>query len=172
VWKLLTLLTALQVSATSPGQLIPHTECTTLTGTRVVFPKAGSEKPLLLVLSFSHKSAADATSWNKRFEPDYQGNLIDYYELADFQGVPSFVMRMILHGMRRSVQEPERSHLAPFFNREDYWEKLVNFNDPKIAYVVLTNGSGEVVLQTRGPASDAKAAEVERAISQLRSIKK
>ncbi|MBV9301679.1 MAG: hypothetical protein JOY62_07830 [Acidobacteriaceae bacterium] len=152
--------------------MIPHTEGTTLSGGRVAFPKTASHKPILLVLSFTHKSNKDLASWNQHFQAMYKSDLVDYYELADFQGIPGFVMKMILHGMRRSVKEPERSHLIPFFEREAYWKTLVHYDDPKIAYVVLADGSGRIVSQTRGPASDANAAGLEAAITRLRSTEK
>lgn len=92
---------------------------------------------------------------------------IDYYELTDFQGVPSFVMKMILHGMRRSVKEPERSHFAPLYTNENDWEKLVDYKASNIAYLVLADPGGQVVWQTHGPAGDAKAANLEAAVTKL-----
>ena len=122
---LITLALAFLLSAgRSYSQIVPP-PMSTLSGQRVTFPKVGSKKPLLLVLSFSSRSNTDLTSWNKHFKSPYANNSrIDYYELADFQGVPSFIMKMILHGMRRSVAEPEWSHLAPFLSDEDKWKKL------------------------------------------------
>ncbi len=150
------------------SQSIPGTQVTTLAGQSVTFPKIGSEKPLLLVLSFSNRSATDLANWNKHFKARYATDpRVDYYEHADFQGVPSFILRMILHGMRRSVQEPERSHFAPFYSNEDTWKKLVDFNSAKVCYIVLANAKGDAVWQTRGPASEARAAELETAIHKL-----
>ena len=76
-------------------------------------------------------------------------------------------MRMILHGMRRSVHEPEKSQLAPFFSQEDAWKKLVDYKDPNATYVVLADPVGHVVWQTHGPASTAKAADLEAAVAHL-----
>jgi hypothetical protein len=147
------------------SQQIPQTDVTTLTGTHVVLPKEAKGKPLLLLLTFSHKGSDDLAAWNKRFKVSYATDPRIYYlELSDFQGVPPFVMKMILHGLRRSVHEPERSHFAPFYTQEEAWKTLVNYSDPKISYLILAEGSGHVVWQTRGPASDGKAAELEAAI--------
>jgi hypothetical protein len=148
------------------SQQIPRTEVTTLTGTHVVLPQEANGKPLLLLLTFSHKGSDDLAAWNKRFKVSYAKDpRIRYFELADFQGVPPFVMKMILHGMRRSVHEPERSHLAPFVAQEEDWKRLVNYDDPKITYLMLTDESGHVVWQTQGPATDEKAVELEAAIA-------
>jgi hypothetical protein len=153
----------------SSSQQIPRTDFTTLTGARVVVPQEAGTKPLLLLLTFSHKGADDVAAWNKRFKVSYEiDQRIDYYELSDFQGVPAFVMKMILHGMRRSVVEPERSHSAPFYSQEAEWKKLVNYDNPKVTYLVLADAGGHAVWQTHGPATSEKTAELESAIAKLR----
>ena len=150
------------------AQQIPHTDVTTLSNTHIVLPAPGSRKPILIVIAFSHTGGNDSGAWNKRFQPLYtKDSRFDYLELADFQGVPSFIMKMILHGMRRSVQEPEKSHLAPFYATEDDWKTLVGAHDKDVAYVLLADASGHVVLQTHGPATDSKVAEVAAALAKL-----
>jgi hypothetical protein len=150
------------------AQQIPHTDVATLSNTHVVVPAPGGTKPILVVIAFSHTGGNDTGVWNKRFQPLYEKNpRVDYLELADFQGVPSFIMKMILHGMRRSVQEPEKSHLAPFYSGEESWKQLIGTVDKNLAYVLLADPSGHVVYQTHGPATDAKAAEVLAALAKL-----
>ena len=147
------------------SQQIPRTEVTTLTGAHVVLPQEAKGKPLLLLLTFSHKGSDDLAAWNKHFKVPYATDpRIAYFELADFQGVPPFVMKMILHGLRRSVHEPERSHFAPLMTQEEDWKKLVIYGDPKITYLILADESGHVVWQSRGPATDEKAGDLEAAI--------
>jgi hypothetical protein len=150
------------------AQQIPHTEAKSLTNQPIVVPLPGATKPLLVIIAFSSKGGDDTQAWNKAFHMRYEtDSRIDYAELADFEGVPSLIMGMILHGMRRSVQEPEKSHLAPFFSQEDAWKKVVSFKDPKVAYVLLADPSGRVVWQTTGPVSDQKIAALETAIVHL-----
>ncbi|MGO8787242.1 MAG: hypothetical protein ACLQVL_07645 [Terriglobia bacterium] len=157
--------TLLLSAALSYAQSVPKTDVTTLTGQSVTFPRIGSDKPLLLLLSFSHKGGDDMESWNKHFKVAYATDQrVEFYELADFQGVPSLIMKMILHGIRRSVPEPQKSHFAPFYADEDNWKKLVGFDNPNIVYVVLASAKGDVLWRTRGPASDATAAELESAV--------
>lgn len=131
-------------------------------------PDQAAAKPILLMVGFSHRASGDLSAWNKRFKVPYETDpRVEYFELADFQGVPGFIMKMILHGMRRSLQEPERSHFAPFYEQEKEWEKLVGYKDSAVTYVVLADGSGHVVWETHGPATDAKAAELESNIAKL-----
>ena len=143
------------------AQQIPRIDVTTLDDGHVALPAPGSTKPIVIVIAFSAKGGDDSGAWNKRFQPIYtKDSRFDYLELADFQGVPSFIMKMILHGMRRSVQEPEKSHLAPFYAAEGDWKTLVGANDKSIACVLVADPSGHIPFQTHGPATDAKAAEV------------
>jgi hypothetical protein len=160
--------TTLALCISCPAQQLPKMELTTLDGVRVILPKEAGLTPLVLLLSFSHRGADDVAAWNKQFKVPYTNDQrIDFYELSDFQGVPQFVMKMILHGMRRSIKEPERSHSAPFYTQGENWKSLVTFDDPKIAYLLLADGSGHVVWQTQGPANQTKAVALEAAIVKL-----
>ena len=160
--------TALFLGIPCISQQLPKTQLTTLDGVRLVIPREASPKPILLLLTFSHKGADDVAAWNKQFQVSYTSDQrIDYYELSDFQGVPPFVMKMILHGMRRSVKEPERSHSAPFYKQEENWKTLVGFGDPKLGYLLLADGGGHVILRIPGPATEEKAARLEAAILKL-----
>ncbi len=150
------------------AQQIPHIDVTTLSDGHVVLPAPGSSKPILIVIAFTSKGGDDTSAWNQRFQPIYTKDFrFEYLELADFQGVPSFIMKMILHGMRRSVHEPEKSHLAPFYAAEGNWEGLVGASNKKVGYVLVADPSGHVVFQTHGPATEAKAAEVLDALARL-----
>lgn len=164
-----TLLTLGLVLAALPAcaQQIPSIEVTTLSSEHVVLPAPGSHKPILIVIAFSSKGGDDNRAWNQRFQPVYtKDSRFDYLELADLQGVPSFIVKMIVNGMRRSAQEPEKSHLAPL-SAEGDWKTLVGLTDKNIGYVLVADPSGHVVFQTRGPATDAKAAEALAALRKM-----
>lgn len=152
------------------AQSIPPVDTKTLDGVSVVLPAEGHTKPILLLLGFSHKSDDDFKKWAEQARKPYvSDSRIDYYELIDLQGVPSLVNKMILHGMRRDVKEPRRSHFAPFYQHDADWKKLVKFDDPNIAYAVLADAQGHVVWQGKGPATEAKALELESVIARLSS---
>lgn len=156
-------LAALPASA----QQIPHIDVTTLSNGHVVLPAPGSSKPILVVVAFSSKGGDDNAAWDKRFQPIYTKDArFDCIELADLQGVPAFIAKMIVNGMRHSAHEPGKSHLAPFFGVGD-WKTLVGERDKNIGYVLVADPSGHIVFQTHGPATDAKAAEALAAIKKL-----
>jgi hypothetical protein len=144
------------------AQQIPRVDVTTLSNRHVVLPTPGSTKPIVIVIAFSARGGEDTSAWNRRFQSAYTSDSrFEYLELADFQGIPAFLTRMILRAIRRSVREPERSHLAPFYTAEDAWKGLVGASNTSIAYVLVADPSGHIVFQTHGPATDAKAAAVQ-----------
>jgi hypothetical protein len=148
-------------------QQIPATQAKALDKSEVVFPAPGSTKLILLVISFSHRGQKECDIWNQRLRPTYAGDpRIVYYELADFQGVPSFVMRLILHGMRRSVPKDEWPHFVPFFSQEDAWKKVVRYTTEKEAYVLVADAGGNVVWQAHGAPDDPKLAELSTVIKE------
>jgi hypothetical protein len=150
------------------GQNLPSTKATTLDGSAIVFPQPASQKPLLVVVGFSHRSSEDFKAWNQRaLAPYLTDPRIDYYELADLDGVPSFVRTMILHGMRREVPEAQHSHFAPLTSGEDEWKKTVGYSKSMDTYLILAEHSGHIVWQTSGLPDDAKVAALKQALAGL-----
>lgn len=162
------LLACLLVSCPCLGQNVPPTKAMALDGSAVVFPKAASQKPLLVLVGFSHKSSEDFKAWNQRALAPYLSDpRIDYYELADLDGVPSFVRTMILHGMRREVPEAQHSHFAPLTAGEGEWKKTVGYSKSKDTYLILAEPSGHIAWQTSGVPDDMKVAAFKQALAGL-----
>jgi hypothetical protein len=162
------LITCPCLACTSLAQDVPSTTAKALDGSAMAFPKPGSQKPLLVVVGFSHKSSEDFKRWNQRaLSPYLTDPRIDYYELADLQGVPSFVRAMILHGMRKEVPGAQHSRFAPLTAGEDEWKKTVGYSASKDTYLILAEPSGHVVWQTSGAPDDEKVAALMQALARL-----
>jgi len=147
------------------AQQIPATQAKTLDGASVSFPDAASGKPLLIVLGFSHASSEPCKAWNKRLAPLYLGDSrILYYEAADFQGVPSLVMKMILHGMKKEIQANEHPRFVLLQTNEDQWKNLTKFSAPNDPYVLLADPAGHIVWQTHGAVTDDQFAALQAAV--------
>ena len=120
---------------------------------------------MLFIVGFSHKSETQCDSWNQKLKSTYMHNpSVAYFEMADFQGVPHWVMAMISHGLRRKIPKDEHSFFVPFFNHEDEWKKLVGYAAPEDAYLIVANSDGKVFWQTHGAFTDAHYAELQAAI--------
>jgi hypothetical protein len=161
-------LVCLFVTCPSPAQNVPSTTAKALDGSAVVLPKPASQKPLLVIVGFSGKSGGDFKTWNQRaLSPYLTDPHIDYYELAELQGAPSFVRSMIVHGMRRDVPEAQHSHFAPLTAGEDEWKKTVGYSASTDTYLILAEPSGHIVWQTSGVPDDEKVAALKHALAKV-----
>lgn len=149
---------------------VPQTRLTALDGSIISFPRPEGQRPLVLLLGFSHQSEKTVDTWNRRFQPSYLADRgAEYYELLDFEGVPSLIMRMILHGMRRAVPAEQRPHVAPFYSSEDDWKRLTGYTAPEDAYVILADAKGHVVWTAHGVVSEEKLSDLQARIAKLTS---
>ncbi len=152
----------------SVAQQIPATEEKTIRGTTVSLPDAASGKPLLLIVGFTHKSSGQCDAWAKQLAPVYlKDERVLYYEAADFQGVPSLIMKMILHGMRKEIPSDRQPRFVLLESNEEQWKKLVNYSAPEEAYVIVADSSGKVVWQTRGRVSNEQIAALKTEVTKL-----
>ncbi len=155
-------------ACTCLAQSVPPTTAKALDGSAIAFPRSEGKKPLLVIVGFSHKSSGDFTRWNQRALSSYLNDPhVDYYELADLQGVPSFVRAMILHGMRNEVPKVEHSHFAPLTAGEDEWKKIVGYSASSNTYLILAEPSGHVVWKTSGLPDDGKVTALKQALARL-----
>jgi hypothetical protein len=74
---------------------------------------------------------------------------------------------MILRGMRKDLSPEQLAHFVPLYDKQEEWKKLVSFNVPDDAYIVLTDPEGHVFWQTHGTFSDSTFAELKNALSNL-----
>lgn len=163
---LATTITLVGLAAFCPAQQVPATNAKALDKSEVIFPRSESGKTILLVVSFSHKGEKQCDRWNEKLKPLYLTEpRVAYYELADFQGVPSFVMRMVMHGLRRKLPKDEWSHFVPFYRDEDAWKKLTGYAAPQDAYVLAAAPDGHVLWQTHGATTDSAFTELQSVIS-------
>ena len=164
------LLASLITACPGLAQSVPATTAKALDGTTIAFPTPASQKPLLLMVGFSHKSSDDFKLWNQQtLSPYLSDPRIEYYELADLQGVPSFIKGMILHGMRREIHGTEQSHFAPLTAGEEEWKKAIGYSSSVNTYIVLADASGHIVWQTHGVPDEQKIAGLKKALAQALS---
>lgn len=152
------------------AQTVPSTQAKALDGTDIAFPKDHG-KPLILMIGFSHKSSDDFQQWNKQALSSYLSDPhVDYYELADLAGVPSFIREMIMHGMRREIHGVEQSHFAPLLADEGDWKKAVNYSASDNTYVVVADSAGHIVWQAKGLPAEEKVSELKSAVEKLMAV--
>lgn len=147
------------------AQQIPATQAKALDGSSVSVPDAASDKPLLFVVGFSHQSSGPCQAWDKRLAPLYLNNpRVLYYEAADFQGVPSLILKMILRGLKREIPVNEHSHFVLLQANEEQWKSAAQFSAPNEPYILLVNPAGHIVWQTHGVVTDERFAALQAAV--------
>lgn len=150
------------------AQTIPPVNSKALDNSAIVLPDAVSQKPLILVIGFSHKSGEVCTPWGKRLAADFQGDSrISYYQIPVLEGAPSMIRPMILRGMRKDTEPTQLAHMVPIYDHEGDWKKLVNFANTDDAYIVLADAHGLVIWQAHGAFSDSAYSELKSAMSKL-----
>lgn len=150
------------------AQSVPATTGQALDGKVIAFPNAASRKPLLVMIGFSHKSSDDFKRWNQQMLSPYLSDpRIEYYELADLEGVPSFIKGMIQHGMRREIHGAEQSHFAPFTTGEAEWKKAVGYSSSENTYILLADPSGQIVWKTQGAPDEQKMSGLKKALAEI-----
>ena len=164
---LLACLVSLDASALV-AQTLPRIEATALDNHKVVIPNPRRFKAIVLVLGFSHKSADRCEGWEKRLSQDFSAQPnIGYFEVPELQGVPGLVKPMILHGMRHQIPPAEQSHFVPIYQHEEELKNIVGFTDEQDAYLIVAAPDGRVVWHDKGTITEAKYAELKRAVSSV-----
>lgn len=143
--------------------VIPQSQGTTLTGTQLALPEALKGKVGVLVLGFSHTSQGQMASWGRRLAVDHgisQG--VIYLELPMLAGAPKMLRGMIVKSMGKSVPEAEKPHYVPMMQGEPAWRAVAHYDKPDDAYILLVDGTGTVLWQTEGEATDPAYLEMKK----------
>jgi hypothetical protein len=162
------LLLATVSSAQAQTQTIPSTKTKALDDSEVTFPRPADQQILILILGFSKKSGDVCQVWAKHIRTEMvEDPRVNYYQIANLEGVSSLAKRLILHGIRSGLSPEQQSHFIPLYDNEDQWKKLVNFSAPDDAYLIVASPDGQITWQFHGPFTDASYAELKNAASTL-----
>jgi len=154
VWVAAIWFGAVRASAQA-AERIPVARGTTLAGDAVTLPDALNGNAGVLVVGFSKASQGAVTAWGRRLAKDYrESQSVPYFEVAMLESAPRLLRGMIVHEMRSSVPEAERSHFLTLTEGEAAWRAVAHYGKPDDAYVLLVDGSGVVRWQMEGDATD------------------
>jgi hypothetical protein len=161
-FRLATLLAAVSLlTFSSAAQQFPHLEEESLAGQKVILPASVSGKVAVLVLGFSRASSTPTGAWAKRAQEEFGKNPgFALYQLAVIEEAPSFIRAMIISGMKKGMPEAQRAYVVPVVHQESELKKLVNFQQPDDAYIVLLDRSGAIVFHTHAATADPGYAEL------------
>ena len=122
-----------------------------LTGKPAVLPDAAAGKVALLALGFTYDSRFPVEAWIARFRKDFgQNPEVTFFEVPMIGGMARMGKWFIDSGMRKGTPEADREHAITVYGGVDPWKKLVGYNAPNAAYLIVLDKAGIVRWQHSG----------------------
>jgi len=135
---------------------IPHTQGTTLAGNVVTLPDAVKGKVGVLIVGFSHASQGQVEAWGRRLSVDYgRSSGVVHFDVPMLAGAPKILRGLILKRISSSVPTAEQRNFLPLTENEAAWRSVAHYGKPDDAYVLVIDGTGNILWQTEGDATDS-----------------
>ena len=126
------------------AQQLPRIEGENLFGHQVILPDDASGTVAVLILGFSKASKTPTANWQKRIKSEVSAQPgLAVYQLPVLEDVPRLVRSMVISSMKSGVPESQRDRFIPLLHGEAELKKLVNFQAPDDAYLVVLDRSGK-----------------------------
>ncbi len=144
---------------------MPKTEGESLSGHKVVLPDATAGKVAVLIFGFTKASKGQTSAWAGKLDPDFGVRMgFDQYQLPVLEDVPRNFRGMVISGIRKGVAESKRDFFVPILQGEADLKKLVHYQDPDDAYLVILDRAGNIVQQVHGAPNDANYSRARSAV--------
>lgn len=135
------------------AQSMPATAGETLSGKKLVLAEAVKGHAAVLVMGFSREAGDGCGVWAKALHGDVAMVGVDVYEAAMLEKAPGFVRGMIKSGMRKGLTPAQQDAFVVLTQDETLWRSYLQVTEEKDPYVVLLDGSGNVVWHGHGAAA-------------------
>lgn len=139
--------------APSTAQVVamPKIEGENLAGQKVLLPDAAAGKVAVLIFGFTKASKGPTSAWADKLNADF-GTRPDFtlYQLPVLEDVPRLLRGVVISGIKKGVAENTREHFVPILRDEAELKKVVHYQEPNEAYLVVLGRTGETLAQTRG----------------------
>lgn len=143
------------IGAAQAGQILPTIEGQTFAGRRLVLPGGTRGRVAVLIFGFSRASKEPTGKWADKVHAEFGSrDGFDLYQLPVLEEVPRFIRGMVISSMKKGVREDVRDHFMPVLQHESELKKLVGYNQPDDAYLVVLDRTGQVVYQIHGHFTD------------------
>jgi len=152
------------------NQPMPRIQGESFAGQKIVLPDAARGKLAVLVFGFTKASKVPTSAWGQKINAEFgTHNGFELYELPVLEDVPRLIRGMVISSIKKGVPGNRWSHFVPIVQNEAELKKLVNYKEPGDAYLVILDGSGQVVAQRHGPFTDAAYAQFRIGLESLLS---
>lgn len=150
------------------AQQVPRTEELNLLGQKVVLPNAVEGRVGVLVIGFTRASKEPTSAWGKALQSQLgQVAGVEVYQVAVLEDVPRVIRGMVIAGIKSGIPDNLRSHFITVLHDEPEWKKIVQYQQPDEAYVLVLDRTGNVALRRSGPASEDNVAAIRNKVQSL-----
>lgn len=148
------------------GAVFPKLSGQTITGRAVSLSGATTDKPIVLVFSFSRTASKDAQQWNDRLAKDFP-NTIYAFGVIQLESAPKILRRLAVSGIKSSMPVSAQNRAIVLYRDEELWKQRLAVTDESRAYVVALDQPGTIYWLNSGVFSDAAYATLKNKIETL-----
>lgn len=137
------------VEALEVGSDFPTFSGCTLGDRPLMLPRSSTNKPTVLVFSFSRLAGKDARLWNEHLATDFQ-DTVSAYGVVQLESVPKILRRVAISGIKSSMTASVQNRTIVLYRDERLWRQRLSVEDEKRSYVVLLDQYGRVSWMSSG----------------------
>jgi hypothetical protein len=135
------------VASTTSGMAlaIPRTDAETASHRSITLPDATAGRIAVLVIGFSKKSKDVTDRWENRLYQDYRPTAsFAVLRIAILESLPRMLRGFIRGRFEKNTLPERRDSCVLLFQQEDAWKRLVEYQRPDDAYLLLLDERGTV----------------------------
>lgn len=150
-----------------PGAVFPDVVGINLEGDRIPLPEGFEGRRNLIAIGFEREHQTDIDTWigaADQLAARHRG--LRFYEVPTIYEANAVYRFWINNGMRRGIPAPEaRARTVTVYVDRAKFNESLGIPDTEGIQVLLADANGRILWRTAGPASAAKLAALERALS-------
>ena len=151
-------------------QPMPRVEGESFAGRKVVLPDEAKGHVAVLVFGFTKASKEPTRAWSEKTLAEFRDQSeFELYQLPVLEDVPRLFRGMVISGIKKGIPENLRDHFVPILQGESELKRLVGYQEPDDAYLVILDPSAQIVQQIHGPFTEAAYAHLRDELHRLLS---
>jgi hypothetical protein len=136
-------------SALQVGYAFPALSGRTITDHSLTLPASSTEKPTVLVFSFSRTAGKDARLWSEHLAKDFP-DTVSAYGVIQLESAPKLLRRLAISGIKSSMSVPVQNRTIVLYRDDQLWKQRLGVKDESRAYAVLLDRSGTICWMNSG----------------------
>ena len=156
-------------SVTAPlrvGAVFPEYSGRTVTDRPFSLRGSSTDKPMVLVFSFSRTAGKDARLWNEHLAKDFP-TTISAYGVIQLESAPKIFRRLAISGIKSSMPVSVQDRTIVLYRDQQLWKQRLAVKDEGRAYVVVLDRSGIIRWMNSGAFSEVTYGRLKSALPAL-----